>query len=450
MALRRALTTLLCMAALGSMAAPVAPSRNVKGQLNDTQGELDALHQKIEALQRSVGASEQSRKDASDALQQSEQAISQTNRTLADLQDEQDQLEDQLKQLGQQQQQLSKRVQQQKQALAQKLRAQYRHSNSDTLQLLLNADDPNTASRDLAYLRYIAKAHQQQISKLKADLQTLVATRSQIEQNQQRLQAIASQRIQEKQALENQRTQRKHVLNQLDNQLLAQRQQMEKWQRDENRLGNLVEQLNRIVAEQERQRQARLKAEAEAAQRARLLAQQKANRGKPATNGKPAPVKPSKPETSTPVETNNNRVTLPVDSAQVSGNAQNLKGRLLTPVSGSPSNRFGAPRADSGVAWRGWFYPAAEGSDIRSVAAGQVVYADWLRGFGNMVIVDHGGGLMSIYGSTESVLRRVGDRVDAGQVIARTGNSGGSDKSGLYFELRFRGKAFDPSGWLRG
>jgi septal ring factor EnvC (AmiA/AmiB activator) len=83
------------------------------------------------------------------------------------------------------------------------------------------------------------------------------------------------------------------------------------------------------------------------------------------------------------------------------------------------------------------------------VAQGRVVFADWLRGFGNLIIVDHGGQYMSIYGNNQSLLRRVGDVVKGGDVIAAAGNSGGNEESGLYFELRHQGRAFDPAGWVK-
>ena len=94
------------------------------------------------------------------------------------------------------------------------------------------------------------------------------------------------------------------------------------------------------------------------------------------------------------------------------------------------------------------FIKAAEGSDVRAVAAGRVVFASWLRGFGNLIIVDHGSQYLSIYGNNQSLLKRVGDAVKGGDQIASAGNTGGIEESGLYFELRHRGKAFNPAGWV--
>ena len=119
-----------------------------------------------------------------------------------------------------------------------------------------------------------------------------------------------------------------------------------------------------------------------------------------------------------------------------------LKGRLPAPVRG-------APRPAASPSPKGVFFRAPEGDEVHAVAAGRVVFADWLRGYGNLLILDHGDDYLSIYANNEAVLRRVGDAVHAGDVVATVGASGGNEASGLYFELRHRGRAFDPGPWLR-
>jgi len=124
-----------------------------------------------------------------------------------------------------------------------------------------------------------------------------------------------------------------------------------------------------------------------------------------------------------------------------------LKGKLNLPVRGELTNHFGAPREDTGVSWKGLFIKAAEGADVKSVASGRVVFADWMRGFGNLIIVDHGDGYMSLYGNNQAVLKRVGDEVSGGDAIASVGNSGGNESNGLYYELRRNSQPFDPLKW---
>ena len=125
-----------------------------------------------------------------------------------------------------------------------------------------------------------------------------------------------------------------------------------------------------------------------------------------------------------------------------------LKGQLRPPVAGKVAARYGSKRGD-GPSWKGMFIRAAEGADVHTVASGRVVHASWLRGFGNLIIVDHGGQYWSLYANNQSLLRRVGDVVKAGEVIAAAGNTGGNEESGLYFELRHKGKEFDPASWVK-
>jgi len=126
-----------------------------------------------------------------------------------------------------------------------------------------------------------------------------------------------------------------------------------------------------------------------------------------------------------------------------------LRGSLRLPVRGELTGRFGAPRGAAGIEAKGVFFRAPEGQPVRAVAGGQVVYAEWMRGFGNRLIVDHGDGYLSIYANNGALLKQVGDIVGTGETIATTGASGGSEQSGLYFELRHLGRAFDPLRWVK-
>lgn len=137
-------------------------------------------------------------------------------------------------------------------------------------------------------------------------------------------------------------------------------------------------------------------------------------------------------------------------SAAVDGTAfKTLQGKLLLPVSGKVSNRYGERRTESNLPWTGWFVSAAPRQPVLAVASGRVVYADWLRGFGNLLIVDHGQGYMSLYGNNETLYKQVGDSIKTGDIIASVGNSGGNADYGLYFELRYQGNPFNPDTWIK-
>jgi murein hydrolase activator len=126
-----------------------------------------------------------------------------------------------------------------------------------------------------------------------------------------------------------------------------------------------------------------------------------------------------------------------------------LRGRLSLPVSGELIRRFGAPRGSAGTEAKGVFIRAPEGQPVRAIAGGQVVYAEWMRGFGNLMILDHGDAYLSIYANNESLLKQVGDIVAVGEVVATTGASGGNEETGLYFEMRHLGRAIDPLRWVK-
>jgi len=124
-----------------------------------------------------------------------------------------------------------------------------------------------------------------------------------------------------------------------------------------------------------------------------------------------------------------------------------MKGSLHMPTRGSVTNRFGGARQE-GSTWKGLFIRAGTGSEVRSIAAGRVVFSEWMRGFGNLLIVDHGSDYLSVYANNDSLLKQVGDDVRGGESIATVGNTGGNPESGLYFEIRHDGKPLDPLAWV--
>jgi len=136
------------------------------------------------------------------------------------------------------------------------------------------------------------------------------------------------------------------------------------------------------------------------------------------------------------------------DASLASRSFETLKGLLRLPVKGELANRYGAPREETAATWKGLFIRCVSGETVHAVADGRVVYADWLRGFGNLLILDHGGGYMSLYANNDGLLRKVGDSVRGGDPVASVGATGQVAESGLYFELRRDGKPFDPLKWV--
>jgi septal ring factor EnvC (AmiA/AmiB activator) len=140
---------------------------------------------------------------------------------------------------------------------------------------------------------------------------------------------------------------------------------------------------------------------------------------------------------------------LAIPSTSVKDSFAALRGKLPAPVRGELTLRFGAPRGAAGLEAKGVFIRAPQGQAVRAIARGQVVYADWMRGFGNLLILDHGESYLSIYANNDSLLKELGDPVAPGEPIATTGSSGGNEETGLYFEMRHLGRAFDPLRWVK-
>jgi septal ring factor EnvC (AmiA/AmiB activator) len=127
-----------------------------------------------------------------------------------------------------------------------------------------------------------------------------------------------------------------------------------------------------------------------------------------------------------------------------------LKGKLRWPVAGQISTHYGERHFSGKLHARGVHIAARAGADVHAIARGRVVFADWLRGFGLLMIIDHGDNYMSLYGQNRSLYREVGDWVERDEVVAAAGNSGGQQKAGLYLELRKDGRPFNPGDWLQG
>ncbi|MFL6675487.1 MAG: peptidoglycan DD-metalloendopeptidase family protein [Massilia sp.] len=458
---------LLCVAA-GAGARPTERSK----QKAAAEAQRAGIQQQLSALKRDIGRTEDAKDDAADELAESEEAISNANRALHDLAQEQSQTNASLQDLANEQERLAKTIAAQKQQLARLLRKHYVAGNEDRIKLLLSGDNPNRINRDLQLMAYVSQAQARLLAALRANLAQVEANRDKAENAKQELEEIAQEQREQKAVLEKEKAHRAQLLTSLSSRLVTQRKQADSLERDEQRMSGLVDKLTRLIREQaeaEKRRQAalaaaRAKAEAEAKARAlamarakaaqaerERLAQQHAKPGTRPARPAPAPEEPALAEQPKPAEPKPEAAPqqdITLAPAAPDGAFASLRGRLGAPIAGKIAARFGAKRGD-GPAWRGMFIKAPEGTDVRAVAGGRVVFANWMRGFGNLIIVDHGSEYLSIYGNNQTLLKHAGDAVKAGESIASAGNTGGNEESGLYFELRHLGKAFDPAGWIK-
>lgn len=401
------------------------------------------LREKLAALKRSIDQTESAKSDAADALAESEAAISDAKRNLRDLADEQKQTVAKLNTLSKQMADLQKVVDGQQQQLATLLRDQYVAGNEDRIKLLLSGDNPNRINRELQYMGYISRAQATLIESLRANLHKLEEQQAEVQNAKAELDEIAAEARDQHAILEKEKAQRATLLSKLSTKLAAQRKEAGNIERNERRLSNLVNKLGALIAEQRRAAAAAEKRRQERAaqaraERERRQAQARANNPDAIEDDEPPEEKPAKALA---------RNELTPSPGMPDGAFAALRGRLHLPIAGDLISRFGSKRGD-GPPWKGLFIRAPEGSEVKAIAGGRVVFADWLRGFGNLIIIDHGSQYLTIYGNNQSVLKHAGDIVKSGDVIASTGNSGGNDQSGLYFEMRHNGRAFDPLGWV--
>jgi septal ring factor EnvC (AmiA/AmiB activator) len=350
------------------------------------QDDLEKLRKRIAALQQDFEKTNESKSEAADDLRESERAISNSNRKLHQLAQQQQTANRELAQLQQRAAAMDRELQGQQAMLGRLLYQQYLDGGEqEYLKLLLNNDDPNQVARELHYYEYIARNRADTLKSLRSGLNKLQAVTDQARQKSVEIAALQEQERGQQKLLGQDKFARQQMLHRIALQLKQQRREIGRLQRNASRLSQLIEKLARV---------------------------------------------------------------LPDDKGNETA-FRALKGKLAMPVKGKLRNQFGTRRPESTLAWTGWFLRAAPNQPVKAVAAGRVVYADWLRGFGNLLIIDHGQGYMSLYGNNETLYKQVGDSLRGEDTIAAVGSSGGNEDSGLYFELRFEGKPFDPKPWIR-
>ncbi|HUQ27024.1 MAG TPA: peptidoglycan DD-metalloendopeptidase family protein [Usitatibacter sp.] len=365
---------------------------------NASEEELRALRARIEKLQRDLTAAEETRGEAADQLKASEKAMSEAQRALFALSRDRRSIEAQLESVATRERE-ARSAQAEQEALAGRLlRLQYRQGAPDRLRLILEGRDAASVARHMAYYGYIQRARAALIGELRRQGESLaelereaVARRAELAQNE-------SAQQEENSRLQKERAARAAVVARISGDIAKGRREIGRLKRDEERLARLVDRIARALAA-------------------------------PATPGK------------------GRRIDRVPDASVSAQPFERLKGRLQLPVKGELTNQYGAAR-EEGATWKGLFIRSVSGETIHAVADGRVVYADWLRGFGNLLILDHGKGYMSLYANNEGLLSQVGEKVRGGDPIARVGASGGQSDSGLYFELRRDGKPFDPLKWV--
>jgi murein hydrolase activator len=366
--------------------------------------DLAALRARIESLRTELEGRESDRREARDALRASEVAISDANRALhaveAEARAARAAITDIAARSAEQEHSLEAGEAALGRLLAARAIARVSGAAPDFVRIALSGEDLADVARKLHYLTYLSRAAAQMIEVHRSGLAEAARLKTDSEAKVHELAVIEARGRNDRERLLKERREHLRLLERIAGEIRSARKQIKVLVADEARLARLVEEIGKLLAARPGAGYARVTA-------------------------------------------------VPEPGTGAAGMFSRQKGSLRLPVRGELAGRFGTPTPEGGVSAKGVFIRAPEGEQVRSVGAGRVVYADWMRGFGNLLIVDHGEAFMSIYGNNESLLKQTGDTVALGEPLATVGHSGGNDQTGLYFELRHLGKPFDPLRWVK-
>ncbi len=388
MRLAAVMLALLCMMTAALPAAYAASGAAAESR--ETSARLEQVRKKIEELRAAISGARDRQGRLRAELRESEVAIGEANRALRDIERQRRTKDEEMRSLRVREAAAREALSRHQEVLREQIIASYTIGHQGHLKLILSQQDPASIGRMLTWYNYFHRARAEQIAEVDEGLRRIAGLEAEIARESEALERLHGERTRQIATLETSRRTRGEVLAKLDVEIQSNEQALEALLQDERSLSELVARLREALAIER-------------------------------------PVVPSG------------------DLAPFA----TLKGRLPLPVDGRIAARFGTHRRGDSLPWRGVVIAADEGSEVRAIYGGQVVFADWMRGFGLLLIIDHGQGYMSLYGYNQSLYRNVGDVVRQGELIATVGDSGGRDTPGLYFEIRHEGKPDNPLQWCR-
>lgn len=352
----------------------------------EAESRLKTLKAEISNVQKELERARTTLSDEQGALRTADLEIQKSALQLQALESTRHEHERELSVLHDERQSYLDSIEERRDILATQIMAAYRLGRESRLKLVLNQDSPALLSRTLAYYDYFSRSQAAQIGELRQVLKTLDEMQAKINLELSALNEVLKDQQAVLDEMTQQRDQRKAVIAVLSGQIDNDETRLKELQRDRQDLETLLEKLSNALAD------------------------------------------------------------IPTDIGKQNG-LLGLKGKMPMPVKGPVRRAFGQPRT-AGLRWQGWLINAEIGSEVRTIAHGRVAYSDWLRGYGLLMIIDHGDGFLSLYANNESLLREVGEWVNPGSKISTVGTSPLSG-NGLYFEIRKNGKVLDPAVWLK-
>lgn len=384
---------------------------------DDNKSQLKSIQQDIAEKEKSVRLQKEQRSKLLDQLQSQEKIIAEASRKLRQTQQQLTRLNKEIDALNHSIAQLQKQQTQQENLLAQQLDAAFRQGKHSGLQLLLSGEESQRSERILSYFGYLNEARQKSIDELQKTRRDLAMQKADLLNKQNQQKSLLSEQQTQQTRLEQARVARKKTLSTLESALEKDQADLVEMRQNESRLQDKI-------ARAEREAKARAEREAREAEQVRKRQAQAKAKG--------STYKPTESERSLMSRT---------------GGLGRPGGQAFWPVRGHIEHRFGEALQGE-LRWKGLVIDAPEGTEVKAIADGRVLMADWLQGYGLVVVVEHGKGDMSLYGYNQSALVTTGAQVKAGQPIALVGTSGGRGTPSLYFEIRRQGQAVNPLPWL--
>lgn len=386
------------------------------------QKQLDAARADVSELKQLLDKLQLQKSGVQKDLKKTESEMGQLEKQVKGLQNDLKKSEEEIQRLDTEKKKLEGARLEQQRLIGIQARAAYQSGRQEYIKLLLNQQNPEKFSRTLTYYDYLSEARMEQLDAFNETLRQLANVELDIVNQQSLLLEQKSALDGRREQLADVRKERQLALAKLNKEFSARDRKLKAREQEQAHLAQVLKTIEATLARQAR--------EAEAARQQALLAlreQQTGNTVKPMSSG-------------------------PLVSAGVSvgGPFASARGKLPWPVNGRLVARYGTPRGDDArTKWDGVLIGASAGSQVHAVHGGRVVFADWLRGAGLLVILDHGNGYLSLYGHNQSLLKDAGDVVNAGDAISTVGNSGGQNTSALYFAIRQQGRPIDPAQWCR-
>jgi len=388
----------------------------------DAQKQLEAARSDVAELKRLLEKLQQEKSGVQKDLRKTETEMGQLEKQVKGLQNELQQSEEEIRRLDQEKKKLQGARLEQQRLIGIQARAAYQSGRQEYVKLLLNQQNPEKFSRTLTYYDYLSEARLEQLATFNETLRQLANVERDIASQQAQLLEQKSALDDQRERLAQARKERQLALAKLSQEFSARDRKLKARQQEQAQLAQVLKTIEATLARQAR--------EAEQARQRALLAAREQRRSNAAASTGSGPLVSS--------------------GAVYGGPFAQARGKLPWPVDGRLVARYGTPRGgDARTKWDGVLIGASAGSQVRAVHGGRVVFADWLRGAGLLVILDHGNGYLSLYGHNQSLLKDAGEVVKAGEPIATVGTSGGQDTPALYFAIRQQGRPSDPAQWCR-